>query len=213
MLACPDDNAKSFSLHQQLARDESGFFDSAFRGKWKDTESKVIRLPEYDAEHFQLFYLWIYAHKIFSAKADDVQGSVDKEWDRLANAWALGAYLQATDFKDAVTDAIMDKVSQNRRSASQSMHEIIYPKSLANADIRRLIVDIAVSCWNKETLEARSNDPSWADFFRDLSIALVDQRHYGHSHLPKSPWDADKCWYHEHRTSNAVCYRSKYGLC
>ena len=204
-----------------MVKKETGFFDAALRKGWKETDKRVVPLPEYEAEHFQLFFLWIYERRIFSAKADDVQkGNTDKEWDQLANAWTLGAYLQATDFTDAVTDAIIDKASQSGRHAPQSMHTIVYPKSLAGAPIRKLIVDIAVSCWQKSTLQAQSNDPAWSDFFLDLSVALLENRNIYKSQISSSPyrtisesekppWDLNRCVYHDHMKTKTSCYKSK----
>ncbi|KAK3687004.1 hypothetical protein LTR37_019256 [Vermiconidia calcicola] len=155
-----------------------------------------------------MFFLWTYTRRIYSNQEGDVEGQTDKEWDRLANVWALGAYLQATDFKDAITDAIIEKALTD--SVYQTMHAIINAKSVEGAPIRRLIVDIAATRWDTETLKAQQNDPVWSDFFRDLSIALMAGR--PSSVLERARWEYDHCAYHEHRDLNTPCYRTKPGL-
>lgn len=211
VLVGPNEESKSFTLHEQLAREKSDFINAAFRNEWKESEQNIIRLPDYHPEHFELFLLWIYNHTIFSSKEGDepVQqlGGVDKEWDRLASAWVLGAYLQAPDFRDAVTDAIIEKLSSCFSKFNQSMHEIIYANTDASAPIRKLIVDIAIWRWDESILKAQKNDPAWSDFFYDLSIAMMSARKtadFGAS----PPWVKDPCAYHEHHKDSA-CYKSK----
>lgn len=204
----PQDEPTSFSLHEQLVRKESGFIEAAFRNGWKESEEKVIHLPDHDPEHFQLFFLWVYNHIIFSAKEEDApEGETDKGWDRLANAWALGAYLQAPDFRDAVADAIIEKLWFGFKFG-QSMHESIYPSTDANAPIRKLIVDIATWRWDPSILKKQKNDGSWSDFFYDLSVAMMSSRKtIDLSGSP--PWVRDPCAYHEHLNKNSACYKSK----
>ena len=144
---------------------------------------------------------------MFSCQAKVFVGNEgSEEWDRLANAWALGAYLQTTDFQDAVTDTIVEQADQLFAS-THSIHKIIYANSVAGAPIRKLIVDLAVWRWNASTVEAQANEATSSDFYRDLTIALLKDR-------AASTNDREvkaSCDYHAHGEKS--CYKTKqYGF-
>ena len=185
----------------------SAFFDGAFRNEWKESSENVVHLPAHDPEHFEIFFLWLYTRRVFSCQAEVFVGNKGgEEWDRLANAWALGAYLQATDFQDAITDAIVERAGQIFASI-HSVHKIIYANSVAGAPIRKLIVDVAVRHWDASTVEAQVSDASSSDFYRDLSIALLkDRAASNNDRVVKA-----SCDYHSH--GEKCCYKTKqYGF-
>lgn len=200
----PNEAPTRFSLHKELASKESAFIEAAFRHEWKESEQNVIHLPDHDPEHFRLFFLWTYNRAMFSMNQSDSQS----EWNLLAGAWALGAYLQAPDFRDAVVDAIIAKAYYNSL-CEQTMHEIIYPNSQTDAPIRKLLADIASYRWGPSKLRALKNDASWSDFFFDLSITMMDKQHSTDGTVT-APWQRDACAYHEHSLNGAVCYKTKY---
>ena len=207
VLVGPPDNAKRFSLHKALAVNASAFFDGAFRNEWKESSENVVHLPAHDPEHFEIFFLWLYTRRVFSYQANGfVRDGGGEEWDRLANAWALGAYLQATDFKDAIADVVVEQAGQVSASM-HSLHKIIYANSVAGAPIRKLIVDVAVWRWEASTVEAQASDASSSDFYRDLSIALLKHRA---ASIDGRAVKAS-CDYHAH--GEKCCYKTKqYGF-
>ena len=126
---------------------------------------------------------------------------------RLVDAWALGNYLQAIDFKDAIVDAIIQKVNRSGPLVPQTMHQIVYPKSLSGTLIRRLTVDIAAYRWDTRYLKLQKIDTDWSDFFLDLSVVLSDMRLAGSTSKPQ--FETNPCAYHEHRIRNTPCYKTK----
>ena len=160
----------------------------------------MIHLPEHGEEHFRIFFDYIYCHHVFSSKPDDClsgKSPEDKEWDRLSHCWALGAYLQATSFQNAVTDAIIEKVlSIQGQQPLQTIHKIIYPHSQAGSGIRKLLVEIAMHGWSTDFLEEQSMGMEWGEFFFDVSVAMHAQK--------GKPLDKPKyrrsgtCHYHSH---------------
>lgn len=193
-------------MHQTLVSEQSQFFAKTFSKSWKENVERVVRLPDCQPAHFQLFFLWLYKRCIFSG-SDALRGAIDPEWSLLAHAWLLGDYLQATDFKDAITDTLIAKVSDTFLGAWQTMHEIIYPRSTHNAPIRRLIADIAACKWENQDIKTLRVDPEWAEFLPDLSAALAERR--GKEFGEDVPWESDRCRYHEHAQAGTPCYSSK----
>lgn len=144
----------------------------------------------------------------------------DKEWVRLAKAYALGSYLQAPDFKDAITDAIIAKVAKAGTTAPQMMHQIIYPNSSPGSAIRRLLVDVAIYRWPTEFLETQQKqmEAGWLDFFCELAVAMHQARSAEKGKDGAPAFESDTCAYHEHTGTasfgegkGAVCYKTKYG--
>ena len=199
-----EDHIKRFSLHKSLAVRESAFFEKAFSKEWKESEENEVRLPDHEPEHFKVFLQWLYTRRIFSSQAMVIAcNECIDEWDLLANAWALGAYLQATDFQDTVADAILEKALQGGGSM-HSIHKIIYANSVAGSPIRKLVVDIAVWRWDVTMLEAQGNNAAWSDFFRDLSIAMLKTR----ESTAESKAVKASCEHHEHRPQGGACYKT-----
>ncbi|KAI7154040.1 hypothetical protein KC349_g7940 [Hortaea werneckii] len=214
-LVGPEDVQSTFLVHENLIRHHSKFVEAISRNDWKEKDSRVIHLPEHDEEHFRIFFDYIYSHHVFSSKPDDCLSGKslgDKEWDRLAHCWALGAYLQATSFQNAITDSIVEKVlSIQGQQPLQTIHKIIYPHSQAGSDVRKLLVDIAMHGWSTEFLKEQSMGMEWAEFFFDLSVAM--HAHKGKNLDTPMYRGSRNCHYHSHEYSfgNATCYNTPEG--
>lgn len=184
-------------------------------GPWQESRNKTVALGDDDPNIFSIFALFVHCGKIFSARANDVNvypdGSRrDREWARLARAWVLGDKLQATAFKDAVADAICDKMVLDQRWPI-TLHQIIYAESTPMARrIRRLCVDIAVTKWNARTLQGTLRDDAWAEFFEDVAMRLMVMRARKHEGLEesRSNFDQPGCLYHEHVAEGKACWKT-----
>ena len=169
-----------------------------------------MAMADDDPDIFTIFACFIYSGKILSTRQNDVEvypdGSRrDREWARLGKAWVLGDKLQATVFKDAVADAICEKVAQERKWPT-TLHQIIYPQTTPAArDIRRLCVDIAVSKWAKRTLARTMRNQSWSDFFEDVKVRSLEMQ----KGEKRSDVDFGRpgCRYHEHVAEATKCWR------
>jgi hypothetical protein len=200
-------------MHEKLAYRESGLFATALRGEWQEGQDQVISIEDWEPMHFDVFFQWTYERSIFTSDetiftSGELGFSVQSaEWDLLAKAWTLGNYLQAMDFKDAIVDALVDKVAGTVvRGANQTMHSIIYPNSTPDDGIRELVVDIAASRWTEPYMKTLVADAASTEFFRDLSIAAVKRRGI---RTAGEPWERGTCKYHEHVGVNKPCYRTR----
>ncbi|KAK3669953.1 hypothetical protein LTR78_010125 [Recurvomyces mirabilis] len=219
----PDHDTTTFVIHDALARSHSDLIDDHFKSGGAETKDRVVCLPEHEAEHFRIFHNFIYGRHIYSGKIGDFdkdEVEEDKEWGRLAKAYALGDHLKAPAFKDAVTDAVIEKALHPGPLAwatPKSMHEIIYAHSKAGAGLRRLLVDLAATRWTVETLEAQKKSVDWADFFFDLSMTMRKLKS-GKSQvaLDKCQEMGSTCVYHDHGEAGDVgvvnCYKVKYSI-
>ena len=176
---------------------------------WAENESGQIPLPDHHPHVFKIFSRFIYCNAIFSA-IDSVSDEqpVDMEWQLLADAWVIGDYLEAMDFKDAIVDAMIEKVldTPQGRRPQHGMHQIIYPMSQRKSPIRKLITDIAAHTWSASFVKERSNQPEWSDFFKDIAMAR-----FSINEKSTPQYITDPCYYHEHRLKGDPCYRTRIG--
>ncbi|KAK4539588.1 hypothetical protein LTR36_010524 [Oleoguttula mirabilis] len=116
---------------------------------------------------------------------DHADGTLDLEWVRLVRAWALGFHLQATDFQDAVIDAILQKIHTAPRGVPPMLHRVVFSNTKPGSQLRRLIVDIAAWRWDTEFLKAQRSDgawrgsDTWADFSMDLALLFNESKKTG----------------------------------
>ena len=167
---------------------------------WRETQTRIVNLPEDDPDLFKIFALFIYTGKIFSPRPNDIEvypdnSRRDLEWARLAHAWVLGDKVQAMAFKDAITDAICAKIALDRKWPI-TLHQIIYPGTTAAAEgIRRLCVNIARENWTPLTLKMTLRDEAWSEFFEDLAVVLME---VVNGRGEKAVAGRPGCVYHEH---------------
>ena len=192
----------------------SGLIDNTCRLHANAGDSVVINLPDFEPKPFELFCLFTYTRNIVTTEqADAPESTVDREWLLLVQAWALGDHLYATDFKDAVIDAIIDKLNNDRVAKPPTLHRIIYCNANPDTLLRQLAVDIAAWRWDNTFLANQKIAGGWrgwdvcTDFFVDLALSLNKAKKTGQSGEP--PFEGDTCTYHEHRLVETPCYKTK----
>jgi hypothetical protein len=87
----------------------------------------------------------------------------------------LADYLEAIDVKDAIVDAMIEKVLNNPPGCPlrHEMHQTIYPASQPESLIRQLFADIVAHTWTASFVKARANEPQWSDFLSGHSCGPV----------------------------------------
>ena len=196
-----------FSVHENLIRASSDFFDKAMSHDWKESEERSVSLPEEDPKTFQLYLHWLYC-KTLPVKSDSIRNT---ELVKLAKAYVLGDRLLDLDFKDKVIDAIIDK----SRSSSLGLYgymldpatAYIYKNTLEGSKARLLFVDLYLGEGDKAWLTDRSKILLPEDFLFDLASALIGKR-------PRSECDSPRmmnstCRYHNHGPDDSICYRNR----
>lgn len=209
MIVCTADNTRTFDIDVRPLTTHSDFFATMLGGPWHESQTRTVTLEDDDPDVFSIFALFIYTGKIFSARANDVEVYLDgsrrdKEWVRLARAWILGDKLQSTSFRDAVSDAMCDKIVRDKKWPI-TLHQIIYAETTPVArGIRRLCVDIAVAKWDARTLRGTLRDESWSEFFEDVSVRLMGMREERRN---KIDFKRQACTYHEHVAAGTGCWK------
>lgn len=204
-------------MHETIARSESAYINDICEQGWTDEEDQDFVSVLCEPEIFELFFLFAYNRRIFSTKEGDlVDGADDLEWVRLVRAWTLGDMLKATDFKDAVVDALLQKIAHSGRKVPPALLRVVYSDAAPGSLLRQLIVDIVAVRRDTKLLKMVKQDGAWrgskqwTDFFVDVAIALSEVK----ATAPKGKllFEADGCAYHEHLVQETPCYSTKFRL-
>jgi hypothetical protein len=180
----------------------------------KEAEERIVRLPDLpgnSATAFEDFHL--YTGKVYSAIEGEVnRPNADGEWGRLVGAWILGEVLLSGSFKDAVSDAILDKLNTGLYYPT-SLFCSAYKYGSANSAFRRLMVDIAVYHWDDDTMSKLHTERDQAailPFYQSIAVALLQWKQQ-----PEIAKNADSptklegtCFYHEH--GDKPCYKTMF---
>lgn len=54
------DNKRDFIVHEELICESSEFFRKALAGNWKETQDRIVKLPEDDPDMFALYLQAVY---------------------------------------------------------------------------------------------------------------------------------------------------------
>lgn len=191
-----------------------------------------MKLPETDPAAFAAFARFILTGWLFMrAEDEDNTGSPNKACPSptevlrtdarlFARLQELANFLQAPDFQDAITDALIETMSDMRRIQGHQMVGFsgssvtsLYNKSTSNSPFRRLVVDMCVYNWDDESaMKNRSFETYPHRFCHDFIMATA-----GYITSTRStkdgldPMDISKsCRYHEHTRHRNPCYKEKF---
>lgn len=172
-------------------------------------ESRTGNIPlrEEVPEVFQTFSTFTYTGKINSYKEGDTnegRPDFDAEWPRLRDAWILGDKLLSQTFKDAICDAVIEKVIASQKYPIQ-LYWTAYGKSIQETGLRRVAIDLAVFYWRDEVFHEEYNaHAASTEFFRDVCLRCK-ARTPGEA----LPWIDCGCKYHDHGTGKP-CYKTMF---
>lgn len=135
---------RSSVVHEAIIRAESPFFEAVLSKEWKESEERVVRLPEQYPEAFDIYLRWIYSGKLVVGKIDiqDTQ-AYDSFTNSLSRAYILGEMLQDVDFKEAVIDGLFETIEPTERVPARQA-KFLFDNTPKNAPIRRMLVDWVV---------------------------------------------------------------------
>jgi hypothetical protein len=184
-----------YSIHERLVSPRSEFVRLALRGPWKEAQERIINLPEDDSVVFSVYQQWLYGGLIHTCRDTSFSGA-DDEYETLAKAYILGEKLMDHDFKDAVTDAIVEKLRSLRRFDT-SLTNLVFSNTPSGSPLRRLWMDAYYHFGSSAWLDVdRVGSPINAEFMIDFSRYQMRSRTGFCSFGPDVMFLS--CTYHEH---------------
>lgn len=204
-------DSQTFKLHKDIAIKSSDFLAAATMNGWKEAKRGTLKLPEETPDAFEIFEAFMYTGRIFSHKDDDDHIDNDgvthnREWSRLSATWLLGERLQASALRDAVIDALIDKIAGG--SIPTGLDEDIYKGSVRRSPMKELLVDIAIWDWAPKHLVRLAESVSDTAYLSEIAIKQALLLEEGKS--PKAPYaQGSTCKYHEHG-DDKPCYKTVF---
>lgn len=201
-----------YVFHEELLKQHSDFAAAALRNGWKEAEERVIRLSEEDPEIFDIFATFLYEGKIWTSREKDVyragSRTRDRECTRLAHCWVLGDKLISQTWKDALSDALVDKLRIEEFYPGY-MQRDVYQNGGSNVPqgMQRLLVDIAIWVWDKRSWRRAAEKRFPGNFFRDVCLRRAEIK--GALGSSTKPWLDAGCRYHDHG-DDKPCYKTMF---
>ncbi|KAI5272418.1 hypothetical protein E4T47_04360 [Aureobasidium subglaciale] len=199
--------AMDFGIRQNILEHCSPFFKALLRADSapslikNEDEPVVPQSPkvsaviclEADLAAFKLYTEWVYSGHLVS----DTIRIQDTRSDALGQAYLLGEKLLDYGFKNAVVDAILNKINVKGR-VNPTLPNLIFDKTCHTSPLRKLLVDLHVWYSHKDWLKRNTSEvPISARFTADLSAALLDRHGHDQARRDQIPV-ISTCKYHEH---------------
>lgn len=203
--------SSEFFIPEEMLIQHSDFAAAALKSGWRESQQRTIELPTQESRVFEIFANFVCTGKIHSFEVGDISYvgvdkdfHYDKEWHRLGDCWLLGDMLQSCSFKDAVTDAIVQKHLERGMHPTE-LWESAYGETVGENGFRRLVVDFAAFEWTKECFqECDVETPSVAAFLRDTNMRFLDK-----GSGEENPLRQPGCRYHDHGREKP-CYKTMF---
>jgi hypothetical protein len=194
-----DEKLQDFVVHEKLIARRSEFVRTALSKDWKESLERVIHLPKAEPRTFELYQQWLYTGRIPSCGYGDHTKDA-QEYRNLVDAYNLGERFLDADWKDAIVDAIINKLYCTS-VFDPRLTNLVYDNTPLLSPLRRLLQDIYVYSGSAKWLEDMEDVNS--DFAKDLCKCQMGLKN---GIDPKdAPYLNISCRYHEHGPKG-VCY-------
>ncbi|QDS75897.1 hypothetical protein FKW77_002473 [Venturia effusa] len=167
---------KSYVVHETIIRAESPFFEAALSKEWKESQERVVKLPEQYPEAFDIYVRWIYSGKLLISRIDltEISDFVILT-SNLSRAYILGDVLQDTDFKDAIIDSYFD-IKKSAKWIPTSGVKFIFDNTSKKSSLRRMLVDWVVTNLNLAQLcDERHATYTTVEFYQSVMLRVKDK--------------------------------------
>lgn len=189
-----------FPIHHDLIVASSDYFAKALNGEFKEKDG-IVRLEDWDPIAFTSYVTWLYSASVV------VPG---EKWESLLHQYILGNYIQDRDYKNAITDDLISRVT-DKKEFPGGFAKLAWGNLPESSPFLTLLVDFWVNgnClhwYQKEEGIWAVGDASEGpmDLWRRVAMGLVQQ-----SKNPSSrknwPSIRDRCQYHEHQDGEPKC--------
>ena len=200
-----------FSVHENLIRLSSPFFEAALSRDWKESQEKIVKLPGCNAHAFRIYVQWLYTGQLHTKLQFNHTSPNDGQWEwaNLVKAYLLGDYLQDIDFKDTIMDAMIDWANEATRECSDAPPHSsveVYQHTRDGSPLRKVTLDFTT--WRlTNNFPVSMNEYQFpSDFLTAVVTSLTERIRTGKVVRPNF-MDKKYCYYHCH--GDRACYKDK----
>jgi hypothetical protein len=229
------DNTHIFPVYENVICKSSKFIQNALKGDCRDAEYRMVQLPEFPSDDFEVYHVWLLTGRLHSKDGDtfyDPDGSAQAvkmyetslwwEMAKLGNLSHLGHYLLDTDFTDAVSDAMiqcMIELQTLKRAFPVEKGPSMIAKLPEASPTRTLIFELVAWTTSEAQMQQicdqqreHPTEKQYLDFMIGVSMALASR--FTSPTPTMSPLEGWKspgtvCKYHSHGEEKACYLKTK----
>lgn len=199
-------------VHKSLICASSPFFKAACSGTWKESEEKVVRLPEQLPDSFEVYLHMLYTQE-FDVWGDDKEafletckdranGNGTNLFDRMLHHFVLGDVLRDVHFCNKVVDGLVEAIERLRFIPAGSTIRKHWDNLPSNCTMRRVLIDCAATTAEYEPMVQLAADYPHG-FIIGIALAGIRDRNVAQKDRPFIK--RRKCDYHEHISEEDKC--------
>lgn len=141
---------KSFVVHTDVITRQSLYFRAACSDRWLKEGSKALKLPDDDADIFEIYLHWLYSSEVHVGDTemtleDEEEYGNEVRFDmRCVRLFVLADKLGDVTAANAVSDRIVDNCEETRNLFSKRAVRVAFEQLPQNSPLRRFCIDYYV---------------------------------------------------------------------
>lgn len=172
-----NEGQKTLSVHEGIICTRSRFFHNAMKREWRQSEAKVVRMPDDVPDIFELYIILLYTNTIPIEQ--------DSQLPKLLDLYLLADKVIDIKSKNLIMKAILGRIAENKFFPASAINTL-YRSTTSNSPARRLIVDCFVKYENEEHIPEDGEELPH-EFLVSVTRGLIQKR-IGDGHL-KYPYE------------------------
>lgn len=213
----PGVQTKRFGIHEQVLSGASPLLGRLVQEPSDSVKSRSITLHNVDPATFHLFARFLYGHSVLSALPQITLTSAWQKVFSLVLAYKFGLAICASDFRDAVVDALLSLLLAHRDATQDAMEDtsvrmswVIWPEVSNDSGVERLIALLAALSWKEKTVN-KERFRLENGFWKAVEMAQEEAGVCAGEQYLRSALEREPCLFHDHGERKA-CYRDR-GCC
>jgi len=145
---------QDFGIHKELISHYSPYFRAAFTSGFEEAKTGIMKLPETEAEIFEIFYAWLYRQKLWDKDA------AREDWpdtEDLVKLYVFADMAWVPSLQNQALRAI-HKISDINNNFPFHMMDYVWDNTTSSSPLRRYFLDQIVWEGSTEALEECEDD-------------------------------------------------------
>lgn len=156
VLIGPKSYDEAFTIHEDVLRSTSKFFQSACSKALAEKIERGSRLPEVQPNLFQMYTVWVYSGKVvINEKKYSFPVS---QLELLLHAWLLGDVLGDAQFRNQVMRTCVEKLPTFDIVPNVDIFTHVWKKTTPRSPLRKMLVDVIVARFERTAFIKRVKD-------------------------------------------------------
>ncbi|KAF7193325.1 Kelch-like protein 10 [Pseudocercospora fuligena] len=185
--------AKVFDVHKSILCFCSGYFRTAFNGRWKEAQEGAIDIPSISPDIFKHFIHWAYSRQ-FEVPAKDGKGT---DFEVLLKLWVFGDAHEIPMLQNMAITTLHRTILKQWQAPSGFGMQYVFENTMPQSQLRRFLIDVWAGTCDFNILKSKGVMDTWCkDALIDLLQIVWRKEWQRSSKEALEKWDM--CEYHVH---------------